>query len=120
MVDDDKNFTTLVKTYLERTGEFEVMTVNQGSEGVKAARKFLPDLILLDIMMPDKMGDFVADELKYSRDLKEIPVVFLTAVVTKEKIEESSGTIGGRVFLSKPVALEELKSCILTNIKKTA
>ncbi|MCF7874594.1 MAG: response regulator [Candidatus Omnitrophica bacterium] len=115
IIDDEENFTRLVQLNLEETGRYEVKTVNKGSFGIAAAKEFKPDLILLDILMPDIEGGEVAFQLKNDKDVKNIPIVFLTAVATKEQVEKSSGFIGGHPFIAKPVDAEELIECIEKN-----
>ncbi len=60
IVDDEEDFCFFVKGNLEHGGQFEVTTANRGEAGIRVARKELPDLILLDILMPDMKGDQVA------------------------------------------------------------
>lgn len=116
IIDDEENFTKLVKLNLEEMGEYEVKTENDGSRGLAAAKEFKPDLVLLDILMLEMEGGEVARYLKNDEETKNIPVVFLTAVVSKEEIEKSKGVIGGRPFISKPVTAEELIDCIEKNL----
>lgn len=118
IVDDEENFTKLVKLNLEKTGRYEVKTENKGSLGLTTAKEFKPDLILLDILMLDMEGSEVASQLKDNENTKNIPIVFLTAVVTKGQVEEASGIIGGHPFIAKPATAEELIDCIEKNISK--
>jgi len=108
VIDDEEDFTKLMKLNLEQTGEFEVRTENSAIEGIAAAKQLKPDLIFLDILMPDMKGDELAYELKADEVTKDIPIVFLTALVTKEQVKEGHGFIGGRPFIAKPVNIEEL------------
>jgi len=108
LIDDEQSLTRLLKLNLEKTGAYEVRDVNHALDGLTAAREFRPDLILLDIVMPGMTGDDVAAQLRADPDLKGIPIVFLTAVVTKEEARAQSGTIGGFPFLAKPVDAVEL------------
>ncbi|RLA50403.1 MAG: response regulator [Gammaproteobacteria bacterium] len=112
MVDDEPALTRMVKINLERTGNYEVRTENQGSMAVPAAREFKPDLILLDVMMPDMTGDEVAAALKEDAELSKIKFIFMTAIVTKAEIGEISTNIGGNIFLAKPVKTDELIATI--------
>jgi len=116
IVDDEENFTKLVKLNLEKTGEYEVKVENKGPQGLVTAKEFKPDLILLDILMMDMDGGEVAYQLKNDEETKNIPIVFLTAVAMKEEVEKSSGVIGGHPFIAKPVTAEELIDCIEKNI----
>ena len=112
MVDDEPALTRMVKINLERTGNYEVRTENQGRMAVPAAREFKPDLILLDVMMPDMTGDEVAAALKEDAELSKIKFIFMTAIVTKGEIGEISTNIGGNIFLAKPVKTDELIATI--------
>ena len=112
VVDDEAGITRMIKLNLERTGKYEVLTENEGSKAVAAARQFKPDMIFLDVMMPDKSGDEIAAELKEDAELSATPFVFLTAIVTKDEAEESGGEIAGNTFLAKPVKTEELLQTI--------
>ena len=118
IIDDEENFTKLVKLNLERTGEYEVRTGNNGLQGLIAAKEFKPDLILLDILMTDMDGGEVAYQLNNEEATKNIPIVFLTAVIRKEEVEKSGGVISGHPFIAKPVTAEELIDCIKKNISK--
>ena len=108
VVDDEVALTRMVKLNLERTGDYEVRTENKGAMAVPAARKFKPDLILLDVMMPGMTGDEVAAELKEDPLLAKIKFIFVTAIVTKSETGETGSKIGGNVFLAKPVKAQEL------------
>lgn len=118
VVDDEVSFTNMVKLILERTGEFEVRVENKGTNTLSAAREFKPDLVLLDIVMPDISGSEAASQLKDAKDVKDIPIVFLTAVVTGEEVTSKRGLIGGQVFMAKPIGADELIDCIKKNIRK--
>lgn len=112
VVDDEASLTRLIKANLERTGNYEVMTENHGSKAIETARKFKPDLIFLDVMMPDMGGDEVAAMLEEDPLLSHIKYVFLTAIVRREETEPTGSDIGGHLFLAKPVRTEELIATI--------
>ena len=112
VVDDEVALTRMVKMNLENAGDFVVRTVNQGSEAVSAAREFMPDLIFLDVMMPDMSGDEVALELREDPVLAEIPMVFMTAIVTKSETGSTGANIGGNEFLAKPARTADLLAVI--------
>ena len=115
LIDDEEDFCFFVRQNLEQTGEFEVITANRGEEGINLAREKKPDLILLDIVMPKMMGEDVAAALTNGPETKNIPLVFLTAQVTKEEIGiDSIKEIGGHLFTAKPLATEKLVSSIKT------
>ena len=112
MVDDEAALTRMVKLNLEKTGEYEVRTENQGTMAIAAAREFKPDLIMLDVMMPDMTGDEIAAAIKEDPQLQHIKYIFMTAIVTKDETEATGGEIGGNTFLAKPVKTEELIAAI--------
>ncbi|MDD5136636.1 MAG: response regulator [Candidatus Omnitrophica bacterium] len=109
VVDDEKEFTTLIKANLEVRGKYEVRTENKSSRALDAIREFKPDLVLLDIMMPDGIdGDEIARQVRSDEEIKNTPIIFLTAVLTEEEVAERKGVIGGFSFIAKPVKLQEL------------
>lgn len=114
VIDDEQSFTRLVKLSLEETGRYEVVEENRGSRGLSIAREFNPDLVLLDIAMPDMGGGEVAAQIKNDPDLKDIPIVFLTAVIKKS--EET--VISGIPYIAKPVTLNKLIMCIEDNLSR--
>ncbi len=112
VVDDEKALTRIIKLNLERTGNYEVRTENMGNMAIPAAKEFKPDLIFLDVMMPDMSGDEVAALLGEDPMLSNIALIFLTAIVTKEETQSVETDIGGNLFLAKPVKTEELIATI--------
>lgn len=112
VVDDEAGFARLLKLNLEGTGKFEVQTENKGSQALNTARSFRPDLILLDIIMPDMDGSEVANRLKNDPATRNIPILFLTALVKDKEVETTSGAIGGHLFLAKPITTDELVQSI--------
>ena len=112
VVDDEAVLTKMVKMNLERTGKYEVRTENEGGKALQTAREFRPDLVFMDVMMPDMSGDEVIAQFKEDPDLASIPYVFMTAIVTKAETDSMGSNIGGNEFLAKPVKTEELLATI--------
>ena len=112
LVDDEAVLTKMVKLNLERTGNYEVRTENEGSKALQAAREFKPDLILMDVMMPDLNGDEAIAEIREDPNLSSTPYVFMTAIVTKAETADMGNNIGGNEFLAKPVKTQELIATI--------
>ncbi len=108
IIDDEENFCQLVKLNLELTENFEVLISTTGKQGVELAKSERPDLILLDLIIPDIDGSETAERLLNDSATKYIPIIFLTAIVGEKQVKDSKGTIGGREFISKPVKPEEL------------
>jgi len=118
LIDDEPSFTRMLKLSLERRGHFEVMVENNGAYGLKVAQDFLPDIILLDVIMPDVDGGEIASTIRADRVLKVTPIVFLTAGVSKETTRAKGNVIGGQKYLAKPATVEEIIRCIETQLRK--
>jgi two-component system OmpR family response regulator len=116
VVEDDPNILELLSASLRFAG-FEVATASTGSEGVTTALKAQPDLVVLDVMLPDLDGFEV---LKLMRtEGGRFPVVFLTARdTTDDKIRGL--TLGGDDYVTKPFSLEELTARIRAVLRRTA
>ncbi|MGH3681695.1 MAG: response regulator transcription factor [Natronosporangium sp.] len=116
VVEDDPNILELLSASLRFAG-FEITTARTGSEGVTAALKARPDLVVLDVMLPDLDGFEV---LKLMRaEGARFPVVFLTARdTTDDKIRGL--TLGGDDYVTKPFSLEELTARIRAVLRRTA
>lgn len=112
VIDDESDICTFTKSVLERTGRFEVAFATEPSRGMDLIRNWRPDLVILDIFMPEMDGGDVANYLLENESTKHIPIIFLTALARKSEVEESAGTIAGRSFIAKPVKAEELISRI--------
>lgn len=112
LVDDEASMTRMMKRNLEATGRFEVMDINNPATALEKARQFRPDLVFLDVMMPEMDGGDVAAEFAKDPTLAKIPIIFLTAIVSKKEVKPTGSRIGEHVFLAKPVTLENLLICI--------
>jgi len=112
VVDDEAGLTRMIKANLERTGRFSVRAENDPTTAIAAARAFDPDLIFLDVMMPQMEGDELAALIKEDPRLATKPVVFMTAIVTKQETGPGVSEIGGNLFLAKPVKTEALIAAI--------
>ena len=112
VVDDEPTITRLLKLNLEQTGDYEVATENISQAALAAAEEFQPDLFLLDVLMPGLDGGNLASQLQTSPKLKGVPIVFLTAAVTREEVRARHGLVGGLPFLAKPVNLHEVLGCL--------
>ncbi len=112
LIDDEVAFTHLLKLNLETTGAYEVRVENWGLDGVAAVREFKPDLVLLDIVMPDIDGREVAAQIKADEILKHTPIVFFTATVLRGEVDTEGGAIDGYPFLVKPVSARNVLDSI--------
>src|SRR6185312_12449884 len=87
VVDDEPDMTLMIRLNLQKTGRFDVWEENEATRALSSARQVRPDLILLDVMMPDMDGGDVLIQLKDDPNLAKVPVIFLTATVLKEEIK---------------------------------
>jgi CheY-like chemotaxis protein len=103
VVDDDVNLSRLAGMILENSGRYEVMIVNESARALPAAVQFRPDVMLLDVDMPGKSGGDLAREAANDSRLRDIPILFLTGLVSYEEAGERPLVNGGMKFLAKPV-----------------
>lgn len=101
LVEDNPDIRTIVKAALEMVGGFEVHACATGAEALAAVAGFAPQLILLDVMMPDLDGPGVLARLRERPDVAGIPVVFLTAKATKDEVQRLRA-LGAADVLTKP------------------
>ena len=100
-----------MKVLLERTGRYLVLEENDATKAQQSARNFRPDLILLDVVMPETDGGEVAARVEADPELHNTPIVFLTALVTRAEVK-SGLRVQGHPFLAKPVSIPELINAI--------
>jgi CheY-like chemotaxis protein len=120
IIDDEASITRSVRLNLEALGTYEVRQENVATAAVQSAREFKPDLILLDVMMPGMDGGEVAAKLRESPWMRDIPIIFLTAIVSNAETHGNEAAIGGQVYLAKPVNLDTLTHAIEQHLNKHA
>jgi CheY-like chemotaxis protein len=118
MIDDEQEICDLTRSVLEYTGRFEVFTSTRAQEGIHLAKSCKPDLILLDVMMPDMEGTEVARLLCEDEQTKATTIVFVTAIaipmaflaslVSNEELKHKADPVGGHYFIQKPISPKEL------------
>lgn len=118
-VDDEVGAARLLKLNLEATGRYEVNVQNWPEDALATAREFKPDLVLLDLIMPRMPGGNVVAEFENDPELKNTPIVFFTASVWRERIEEHDGIICDHPCLAKPAWLDEITEFIDANLPGT-
>ncbi|MDD5116145.1 MAG: response regulator [Candidatus Omnitrophica bacterium] len=106
IIDDDPMILKLYSEFLSKEG-FEVLTASDADKGFELAVSRMPDLVLLDVMMPGVDGTQAHE--RFSKDPKtgSIKVAFLTALVKDEEVAASGGNIGGLEYISKSTPKEE-------------
>ena len=106
IVDDVMSNVLLLKVLLTNE-KFKIVTASDGRQALDQVEKEKPDLILLDVMMPDISGFEVSQQLKANQETAEIPIIFLTALNSTADIVKGF-QVGGNDFISKPFNKEEL------------
>lgn len=110
VVDDEKDVVDLLEKRLSAEN-FEVIRASTGREAMERTRKARPHLILMDIVLPDMEGSEAVRQLAEDPLTKDIPVLFLSGIISKEEeLAQPQINVGGRLYkaISKPFAFEEL------------
>jgi len=117
VVDDDENILSLERTILEQKG-FHVTTAAGGEDALKLLREQAFDLVLLDVMMPDKDGFEVCRQIKQDSRAKTIPVIFLTAKGGGESLAEGFES-GAVMYINKPFTANKLLTIVNTMLEQS-
>lgn len=108
MVDDNIEFSELLISLLGQREGYEVRVINDPAQALATARKFAPDLILLDMVMAGLDGGDVRSQLQAAPEIKDVPIIFLTSIVDQSEVDARQGRIGGDFFLAKSVSADRL------------
>lgn len=107
IVEDDLDIADMLNAYFRVQG-YEVLTVNWGEDGVRACQANLPDLVILDIRLPDIDGFEVAHRLRSNRRTREVPIIFLTE--KRERKDRLKGLeLKADDYITKPFDIQELR-----------
>jgi two-component system, OmpR family, response regulator len=120
-VDDDRDIRTIAKLALSLNARFQVRTAASGQEGLEVARAFLPDLIMLDVMMPGMDGPAFFVAARSDPVLMYIPIIFITARIQTHQVTALMA-LGALGVISKPfdpVALSVQVLCIVEKHRPT-
>jgi len=119
VIDDEADFCYFVKKNLIQNGQFDVISATNGKDGLELAENELPDIILLDLFMPDMPGEDVAAALRENAATADIPILFVTALATNNDIvDDEENKIGNNYILPKPVRTKKLKETIMKVLNK--
>lgn len=100
-VDDDEDILEIAKMALEISGDIEVVQCTSGHDALRKANEFIPDVFLLDVMMPGMTGPQTLEKLRERPSLKNVPVIFMTARMRTSHQEELFD-LGAIDVISKP------------------
>lgn len=118
IIDDEVDLREGVKSALEMNN-YKVFSAESGVEGVQLAKEVLPDLILCDIMMPDKDGYWVLDMVRRQKELSTVPFIFVTAKVERGDLRKGMD-LGADDYLTKPFKIYELLKSVEVRLEKSA
>ena len=114
-VDDENDLLLIVKTALFSEG-YDVITASNGPDGIALAQDHKPDLIVLDVMMPEMTGFEVLEQLRQDPTTESIPVIMLTGLSEKDKIRQALDS-GINYYIVKPFEFHDLISKVKTAIE---
>jgi len=121
VIDDSPTSTRMTRLMIERTGRYEVRELNDPQQAFEVAREFRPDLILLDVCMPNIEGSEVAERFANDPDFADTPIVFLTCIVTPGEAGKTGGlVIGQHEYIAKPARPEKLVASIEGNLARAS
>ena len=119
IIEDDQAIVDSIVALLK--AEFEVDYANNGNSGLEKVKSFAPDLIILDLLMPEKDGFDVANKLRADEELKKIPIITLSSFTELYGMsfgsDETKGVLPTDIYLSKPLDPHTLVREIKEHIK---
>ncbi len=118
IIEDDLDVAEMLNAYFRVQG-YEVHAVNWGEDGVRACIDLRPDLVILDIRLPDIDGFEVAERLRSNRRTADIPIIFLTE--KRERIDRLKGLeLGADDYITKPFDIQELRLRVRNALRRTS
>jgi DNA-binding response OmpR family regulator len=114
VVDDDRSVTTILEGVLTAQG-YTALVASDGLDAMVQVRKYLPDLIILDIMMPEINGYDVCSNLKFDEKYKHIPIIVLTS--REQELDPRIGQLMGIDYMHKPIDRKVLLEKIQNTLK---
>ncbi|MCS7014536.1 MAG: response regulator [Gemmatales bacterium] len=107
IVDDDPDLVDLITRVLEKDGRFEIRIARNGFDAGMMVKEYQPDLIVLDVMLPDINGREVCRRIRADSNLAEVKIICISGMVEQEKVQELKKA-GANDFLHKPFEIEQL------------
>ncbi len=118
VVDDDEELVGLISDVLDLDGRFEVRTVNNGFDAGMVVKEYHPDIIVLDVMLPDINGKDVCQRVRNDKTLDDVKIICISGMVEGDKVDELKAA-GADEFMQKPFDVEELveRMCHLLDVE---
>jgi two-component system OmpR family response regulator len=119
IVDDDRELVELLTDSFERDGRFEIRTANNGFDAGMLVKEFRPDLVVLDVMLPDINGKEVCQRVRKDESLESVKIICISGMVEQDKIAELK-VAGANDFMHKPFNVDRLldRACDLLEIER--
>lgn len=121
LVDDDLDLVEVVKGALDKDGRFDVKVANNGFDAGMIVKEHRPELIVLDVMLPDINGREVCQRVRSDNQLEEVKILCISGMVEPDKIDDLK-VAGANDFLQKPFEVEQLieRMCALLGMETGA
>ncbi len=121
IVDDDEELVELIRDVLEQDGRFEVRVANNGFDAGMMVKEYKPDVIVLDVMLPDINGKEVCQRIRQDPSLEDVSIICISGMVEEDKIDELKKA-GADDFLQKPFEVETLieRICKLLDVEPSS
>lgn len=121
IVDDDEELVELIRDALEADGRFEIRVANNGFDAGMMVREYHPDVIVLDVMLPDINGKEVCQRVRSDNALDDVKIICISGMVEQDKIEDLKAS-GANDFMQKPFEVENLieRICLLLDVEPVA
>jgi len=118
IVDDDEELVELIADVLERDGRFDVRSVNNGFDAGMMVKEYRPDLIVLDVMLPDINGREVCQRVRNDKTMDDVRIICISGMVEEDKVGELRAA-GANDFMHKPFEVERLleRMCLHLDIE---
>jgi two-component system OmpR family response regulator len=119
VVDDDEELVELVRDMFERDGRFEVRTANNGFDAGMLVKEYHPDLIVLDVMLPDINGKEVCQRVRGDKTMDDVKIICISGLVEEDKVKDLRAA-GADDFMRKPFEIENLmdRVCGLLDLER--
>lgn len=119
VVDDDVDLVELIVEGLQRDGRFDIRTANNGFDAGMQVKEFRPDLVILDVMLPDINGKEVCQRVRSDPSMDTVQIICISGMIEQDKVQ-SLRDAGANDFMQKPFAIEELigRGCDLMEIDR--
>ena len=118
IVDDDEELVELLVDVFDRDGRFDIKTANNGCDAGMLVKEFRPDLVVLDVMLPDINGKEVCQRVRSDSSLDDVQIICISGMVEADKVADLKLS-GANDFIQKPFAVEKLieRACELLDLE---